>query len=225
MRNTGPITLQMPQNFPRMEPKMMGVLGGLDLHGKRRGISWTRLAATAASGQNLITLSQPVNWTAGDEIIITTTDRNLAHTERHRIASISNATVIYTATPLAYTHLVIQNTLPNGQMINVAAAVGLLTHNVRVINQNSGSSTSGFRIFAGAYQTSLLHIYSNNYYTTCYKGYLRISNTQFIGYGQLDDSYTTDQRSGIYMSALGDYNPNRATFIDSSSFDSGFNAG
>ncbi|CAF4813493.1 unnamed protein product, partial [Rotaria socialis] len=58
----------------------------------------------------------------------------------------------------------------------------------------------------------------------CYKGYVRISNTQFIGFGQFDDSYNTEQRAGIYFTGLGNYDPNRATYIDSSSFDGGNNA-
>ncbi|CAF1327808.1 unnamed protein product [Rotaria sordida] len=61
-------------------------------------------------------------------------------------------------------------------------------------------------------------------YNAYYKGYARLSNTQFIGYGQLADGYNSDQRSGIYMYHLGDYNPNRPSFIDACSFDGGFNA-
>jgi hypothetical protein len=224
MTNSGPITIQLPPGIPTMKPKMISVIGGLDLNGMPRGITWTRLAVTAASGQNVIILQQNVSWLIGNEIIITTTDTNISHTERHTIVNIQNGTIIYTATPLAYTHLVIQHTFTNGQMINVAAAVGLLTHNVRVINQNSGSSLVGFQIFITGYQTNLWDIYANQYYSTCYKGYVRITNTQFIGFGQLDDSYNTDQHSGIYLSQLGDYNPNRTTFINASSFDGGFNA-
>lgn len=224
MRNTGPLTIQLPQDLPAMEPKMIGVMGGLDLHGTPRGIAWTRLATTANSSQNVIYLSQRVNWNIGDEIIITTTDIELSHTERHRIVNIQNGMIIYTARALAYTHRVIQQTFPNGQTVNISAAVGLLTRNVRVINENSGSSLSGYRIHVTGYTTDTWHLYTGRYYATCYLGYVRISNTQFIGFGQFDDSYNTDQRSGIYMNTLGDYNFNRATFVDSSSFDSGFNA-
>lgn len=224
MRKTGPLTIQLPQDLPVMEPKMIGVMGGLDLHGTPRGITWTRLATTALSGQNQINLNQRVNWNIGDEIIITTTDTDLSHTERHRIVNIQNGMIITTATALAYTHRVVQRTFANGQNVNVSAAVGLLTHNVRVISENSGSNLQGFRIYVTGYTTNTWHLYSGNYYATCYLGYARISNTQFIGFGQFDDSYNTDQRAGIYMNTLGDYNLYRATFIDSSSFDSGFNA-
>ena len=223
MRKTSPVTISLPQDLPTMEPKMIGVMGGLDLHGTSRGITWTRLATTAVAGQNQINLSQRVDWNIGDEIVITTTDTDLSHTERHRIVNIQNGLVISTATVLAYTHRVIQQTFANGQRVNVSAAVALLTHNVRVINENSGSNREGFRIHVLGYTTNTWHLYTNLYYPTCYLGYVRISNTQFIGFGQFD-SYNTDQRAGIYFNNLGDYKSNRATFIDSSSFDSGFNA-
>ena len=203
---------------------MIGVMGGLDLHGSPRGITWTRLAVSALSGQNIIRLSQAVNWLIGEEILITTTDKTIAHTERHRIANIQNKTIIYTVAPLAYTHLVIAQTFPNGQSVRIAAAVGLLTHNVRVIDQNSGSSPVGFRIMVMSYQTNSWHLQGNNPYIACYKGYVRISNIQFIGFGRFDDSYNTEQRAGIYFNGLGDYNPNRDTYVNSSSFDGGFNA-
>ena len=224
MSNTGPLTVQLPLNLPRMETKMIGVIGGLDLHGIRRGISWTRLSSTALAGQTLLILSQPVTWLVGDELIITTTDTNIAHTERHRIASIQNGTRIRTVSPLSFTHLVLQTTFANGRAVSVAAAVGLLTRNIRIIDPNPGVTLSGFRILVGQYQTSVFHIYSNSYFNTCYKGYLRMSNTQLIGFGVLDDSYNTDQRAGIYITGLGDYNPLRDTFIDSCSFDGGCNA-
>ncbi|CAF3773857.1 unnamed protein product [Rotaria sp. Silwood1] len=224
LRYTGPVTMQLPWNFPVKESRTIGVLGGLDLHGRSRGITWTRLAVTAMSGQTVIILREPVSWVVGDEIIITTTDTSISHTERHRIINIENATIIHTEVPLAYSHLVIQHALANGQTISVAAAVGLLTRNIRVINQYQGSSLSGFRILITDYRTDVLHIYSNTMYNAYYKGYARLSNTQFIGFGQLNDGYYSDQQSGIYINHLGDYNSSRATFIDACSFDGGFNA-
>lgn len=226
MTESFPMTIQLPAEVPRVERKMIGVIGGLDLHGRARGIIWTRLATTAAAGQNSIVLSQSVNWVAGDHIVITTTDVKLQSTERHIIASIINGTIITTVNPLASTHVVLRHAFANGRSITVAAAVGLLTHNVRVINQNSGSSNSmtGFRIVATEYQTNASHMYSNTWYNACYRGYMRISYTQFIGFGVFDDSYNTDLRSGIYMNRLGDNTANRPTYIDFSSFDTGFNA-
>ena len=216
--------MSSPPNFPTMESKMIGVLGGLDLHGATRGTTWTRLAAFAASGQNSILLVEPVDWIPNDEIIITTTDSNIAHTERHRIASNVNGTTIRTVAPLTYNHIVIQEILGSGQEIRVAAVVGLLTRNVRVINQASSSSLSGVRILITQYRTTWWYASSGGWSSTNFKGYARLSNTQFVGFGIFDDSYNRDQRSGIFMDNLGDYDPQAPTSIDACSFDGGFNA-
>jgi hypothetical protein len=213
LTGNSPITVSLPFSLPSTDPRIIAVKGGLDLHGSPHNISWTRLAQTASSGDNLITLSQAVDWQTGDEIVITTTDTNILHTERHSINSVINATVILTVAPLAYTHIVIRQTFPNGQVVNVAAAVGLLTRNVRVINQNPAPNLFGIRIFIAESSPN-----SNN------KGYARLSNTQFIGFGKFDDTSSSDQQSGIYMSQLNDFDYQRPTYIDACSFDGGFNA-
>ncbi|CAF0965964.1 unnamed protein product [Rotaria sordida] len=218
------ITIELPNYFPLIESRVIAVLGGLDLHGSLRDISWTRIATTAVSGETLIILSEPVNWMIGDEFVITTTDRDISHTERHRIASIDNGTIIHTMVPLAYTHIVLRHTFPNGQTVNIAAAVGLLTHNVRVINQSPSPNLSGFRIFITQYSTSIWYSDTNQLVNTYYKGYARLSNTQFIGFAQFDDTTNSDQRSCIYMNNLNDWNSQRPTSIDACSFDGGFNA-
>ena len=223
MTGNGPVDISLPQNFPSMESKMITVLGGLDLHGLSHTKTWTRLAQTASSSTELIILSTPVDWQTNDEIIITTTDTAISHTERHRIARIINGTIIRTVNPLTYTHSVIQYTFVNGQKVNIAAAVGLLTRNVRIINQNPTSSLSGFKILITEYRTNIYYSDWGFARLTYYKGYARLSNVQFIGFGQFDDTSSSDQRAGIYMSQLGDWYWARQTYIDSCSFDNGFN--
>lgn len=172
----------------------------------------------------MITVTNTVNWLVGDEFIITTTDKDISHTERHRIARIDNGMTIYTVNPLAYTHLVLQTMLPNGRVIRIAAAVGLLTRNIRIISQNLPSRLSGFRIFITQYRTYIWYTSTNTSVYTHYKGYARLSNTQFIGFGRFDDTTNSDEQSGIYMNNLNDWNWQRPTTIDSCSFDGGFNA-
>ncbi|CAF3091006.1 unnamed protein product [Rotaria socialis] len=210
----------LPNNAGTLGPTVIGVLGGLDLHGIPRTVSWTRLGATAASGQNTIVLSQLVDWVVGDEIIVTTTDTSIGHTERHTIASV-NRTIITTQIALAYTHIVIDNVFPNGQVAQVAAAVGLLTRNVRVINRNPASDLFGFRILVTDYETNIWNPVMNQSMNTYYKGYARISDTQFIGYGQFVDAPNDDLREGIHLYNLGDWNASRPTYVDSCSFDGG----
>ncbi len=197
-------------------------MGGLDLHGLPRNVSWTRLGATALSNQNTIVLSKPVDWKVGDEIIVTTTDVSLSHTERQTIASISsNGTTITTVNALSYTHIVIREVFPNGQVVNVAGAVGLLTRNVRVINRSPASDLFGFRILITDYATNIWDSVASEYLFTYYKGFARISDTQFIGYGQFVDAADDDKREGIHMYNLGNWNASRPTYVNSCSFDGG----
>jgi hypothetical protein len=111
---------------------------------------------------------------------------------------------------------------PNGQVYYVAGAVGLLTRNVRVINQNPASELFGFRILVTDYGTDIWNAVANETLYTYYKGYARLSNTQFIGYGQFVDAPNDDKREGIHLYDLGDWNISRPTYVDSCSFDTGY---
>ena len=211
-------------NFPILQqPRMIGVLGLLSLHGAVRNVTWTRLALTASAGLNLIILNTPVDWQIGDEIIITTTDTILSHTERHRIAQIENGTNISTVDSLVYDHRVIQQTLSGRANVEVAAAVGLLTRNIRIINQVPTSDYSGFRIVVSLNQTSTFIPNRNTANYGLSKGSARLSNIQFIGFGQFDDSVLSDQYAGIYLNQLGNFSTAQATYIDRCSFDGGYN--
>ena len=215
LKGNTPIVYPIPFSIPSNDPRIIAVKGGLKLHGLTRTKTWVRLARTASSGESLISLNQTIHWRSGDQIIITTTDRIIAHTERHTIAEVINNTFIRTVNPLVYTHLVLQRTFSNGQTVSVAAAVGLLTHNIRIMNYNSEPNRLGARIFIAESSS-----FSNN------KGFAQLSEVQFVGFGKFDDTLSTDQQAGIYMSRLGDPDPygERTTFIDRCSFDGGFNA-
>ena len=220
------VNVLLPNNAGSIGPRVIGVLGGLDLHGISRNVTWTRIATTAAVGQNSITLSEPVDWVIGDEIVITTTDTRLNHAERHTIAGINVArTTVTLVNSLAYTHVAILNTFPNGRTFRVAAAVGLLTRNVRVINRSPASELFGFRILVTDYSANVWNPVANESLITYYKGYARLSNIQFIGYGQFVDAADEDKREGIHLYNLGHWNPSRPTYIDSCSFDGGYFSG
>ncbi|CAF3397266.1 unnamed protein product, partial [Rotaria socialis] len=217
------VNVLLPNNAGSIGQKVIGVLGGLDLHGMHRNVSWTRLATTASAGQNSITLSEPVDWLVGDEIILTTTDTRIDHVERHNITGISGGGTIITLTgALAYTHIVLHNVFPNGEIYHVAGAVGLLTRNVRVINGNPSLDKIGFRILVTDYATDVWNPVGSEYLTTYYKGYARISDTQFIGFGQYIDAPKEDRREGFHLFNLGSWNASRPTYINSCSFDTGY---
>ncbi|CAF0819146.1 unnamed protein product [Rotaria sp. Silwood1] len=217
------VNVLLPNDAGSVGPRVIGVLGGLDLHGIPRNVSWTRLATTALAGQNSITLSEPVDWIVGDEIILTTTDTRIEHVERHTIASISGGgTIIALVNNLAYQHIVIHNVFPNGAIYHIAGAVGLLTRNIRVINRSPSSEKFGFRILVTDYATNVWNPVGSEYINTYYKGYARLSNAQFIGFGQFVDAPNDDKREAIHLYNLGNWNASRPTYVDSCSFDTGY---
>ena len=65
-----------------------GVYGGLDLHGVKPNIKWSRLASTAMPGDTTLTLEDSVTWSAGDEVMLTTTDLNAWHTETFQVTNV-----------------------------------------------------------------------------------------------------------------------------------------
>jgi hypothetical protein len=217
------VNVLLPNNAGSLGPRVIGVLGGLDLHGIPHNVSWTRLATTASAGQTSITLTEAVDWIAGDEILLTTTDTNIEHFDRRTIASVSGGGTVLTLTAaLTYTHVVIHNVFPNGQIYHVAGAVGLLTRNIRVIGPAPASQQFGFRVLVTDYATSVFDIPSQSYFDTYYKGYARLSNAQFMGYGQFVDAPNEDKREAIHLYNLGDWNSSRPTYVDSCSFDTGY---
>lgn len=48
--------------------------GVLDLHGQTPKVFWTKINAHAEAGSSKLTLAQPVNWTAGQEVIVGPSD-------------------------------------------------------------------------------------------------------------------------------------------------------
>ncbi|CAF1672894.1 unnamed protein product, partial [Adineta ricciae] len=138
---------------------------------------------------------------------------SVSHTERHRIAEIINGTIIRTTNPLSYTHHVIRHSFANGSSAYVAAAVGLLTRNIRVLSSNSQSSLAGVKISitntTSIYRPDILHV--------------SLSNVQFIGFGQFSDALKNDENSGIFINSINASKSRWRTYIRDCSFDGGFN--
>ena len=55
--------------------------GELDLHGRPRQVTWTRLAETASGNASSITLQESVDWVPGDRIVIAPTGKDGNETE------------------------------------------------------------------------------------------------------------------------------------------------
>ncbi len=67
--------------YSELGVKGIGVFGQLDLHGKPRRVTWTRLNRSVEAGDRIIELSESVDWQIGEEIIITTTSFSMEETE------------------------------------------------------------------------------------------------------------------------------------------------
>ncbi len=122
-----------------MGSKFLGAMNGgtIHLHGPER-VSWTKLGATALAGAATLTLDDPVDWVAGEQIVITSTDTNWNHAEERVIGSVSGDGLTVTLTEaLKYTHTGVTetHTRPTDNKswsIELKAEVGLLSRNVKV---------------------------------------------------------------------------------------------
>jgi len=116
------------------------VMGDLEIHGTPVTPTWTRLAATAQVGTKTLTLATPVNWKAGDHIVIASTSDRPLESEENYVASVSGTTVVLTM-PLKFEHA---GTAPT------QAEVEDLTRNVVVTSGNLPIHSQGVMFLAGA---------------------------------------------------------------------------
>lgn len=80
--------------------------GGLDLHGAPRGDSWTQLNQTANAGDTQLTVQSPVDWVAGDVIVLAPTSYSTWEAEKLTITAISADKMTLTFTPaLQFKHI------------------------------------------------------------------------------------------------------------------------
>ena len=106
----------------------------LDLHGSSSNVIWTKLNETLTAGSNVIQLIEPVDWQPNDQIIIGATSFNVQQSETFVVDSISNDSMtIILSTYAQYDHLVYAETLPSGETYQIAAPVGIISHNVKII--------------------------------------------------------------------------------------------
>lgn len=122
--------------------KVLAVFPGgvLDLHGARR-TGWTRLAATASPGATALTLAGSPGWTAGDRVVLASTDFDPAEAEEAVVTAASGNQITLQA-GLKHEHWGTLQTIA-GRVVDERAEVALLTRNI-VIRGDSATSTGGF---------------------------------------------------------------------------------
>ena len=115
------------------------------------GTSWVRLAGISTD-QTTLTLSVPVpTWTAGDHIVVTTTDYMPTHNEERVIDHLVGNTMVVLTTPLASPHNASAYPLPRdtppsigprgSRTIDTRAAVGLLTRSIEILSEGKQPDT------------------------------------------------------------------------------------
>lgn len=205
------VLFELPSGFETLGGKSIGAYGGLDLHGAVRTVSWTRLAVTAVAGESSITLVEAVDWKVGEKITITTTSYVLEQTEVREIIAVSADMLTLTLTePLTYDHLAYSESFDEGTGYEIAAGVGLLTRNVKVVGAeyvDQASDLFGFRILVSDYSavTDDILLY--------YKGFARISNVEMEHFGQFDRGTGDDVKAGVLISNQGPFNATRPSYI------------
>ncbi|XP_060603397.1 fibrocystin-L-like isoform X3 [Ruditapes philippinarum] len=196
--------------------KAIGVFGGLDLFGKDVGTTWTELAATVNAGSNTITLKEQVQWSVDDEIVVGSTSFNAWQTESFKITAIASDTVTLTLNEtLKYKHIAHKETLANGLVISMGAAVGLLSHNIKIIGEDYDklyTESYGARVLVGLVKGGKTHT-----------GYARLSNVEFYHTGQEGYTDEYDPRFSVAFVAVGTVSDIRPSIVTKCSFHNGFN--
>ncbi|CAL1525941.1 unnamed protein product, partial [Lymnaea stagnalis] len=198
---------------PLLGSRFIGVFGGLQLHGKDRGIIKTSLATTVDSG-NQITVTDNVSWVPGDIILITTTDYNPWHTETFSISSIAGNTVTLNST-IKYRHIADSLTVGE-QVIQLRAVVALLTRHIKIEGEEYADlikDSYGARVVVG--QT----MYNDDQRS----GFAQISNVEFYHTGQEGFNENFDPRFSLaYIDVISTPGKIRYSYVKKSTFYSGF---
>lgn len=141
--------------------KLMAVFGNVTMYGKPRNTTWTRLGSTARAGWSNVTLSQAVDWSVGDEIVISATEYDASQAETAVIQSVSTVggrSVLVLNRVLSFNHscnnVAVEGWNGNGGSafgsgggngsISLCGVVGVLNRNVKLMGANVNASTVNY---------------------------------------------------------------------------------
>ena len=177
-------------NGPNVGAKALAVFARMQLIGRPRRVSWTRLSKNAEIGSNEITLEQSVDWEIGEQIVISTTTYESRQAEKFVISNVmNNGTVLTLVGALKFRH--IGGSYFVGQhVLKMAAKVALLSRNITIegVDDPVGSLATqsfGCRVLVGAYTDAK---------GVEYKGKAVISNVEFKSCGQYGWNENYDPR-------------------------------
>jgi hypothetical protein len=139
-----------------MGDNFIGAMNGgtIELYGKEK-MSWTHLGANATVGAKTITMSEPIDWEIGDEIVIVSSRTNWNEAEKRTITAISADKLKITfSEALKFPHFSTVKTYTRTKdsktwTADLRAEVGLLSHYIKVQgDQNSEQTGFGGHIMA-----------------------------------------------------------------------------
>ncbi|XP_067888793.1 PKHD1 like 1, tandem duplicate 1 [Heterodontus francisci] len=202
-------------NGPNQGSKVLGVFGGLDLHGIPHQVYKTKLGLTAPAGSINVTLAEAVDWQEGDEILVTTTSYSYKQTETKTIISVSfDRRTLVLNEPLSYTHIAETHEVKgSGQSYTLAADIGLLSRNIKITGHDHpgwAEELFGARVLVSSFYDDLE-----------YQGYARIEDVEFHHSGQKGYQDYFDPRYSVAFLNLGQITGNNS-YIRGCAFHHGF---
>ncbi|XP_066530272.1 fibrocystin-L-like [Hoplias malabaricus] len=203
-------------NGPNQGSKVLGVFGSLDLYGMPHSVYRTKLSSTASAGSISISLLDPVDWKAGDQIVLSTTSYDPGQTETRTITSVSSDGLTLTLDqPLSYTHIGENYTVTGtSQSYRLSGDVGLLSRNIKIIGEDYPSlltDSFGARVLVGAFSYGGIN----------YRGKAQIRDVEFYHTGQEGWTDYTDPRYSLAFLNLGVVAQNES-YVKGCSFHHGF---
>ena len=212
---------RLPNLGPVLGAKGLGVFGELSLHGRERYPTWTTLSTTATYGDTQLHLNQPVDWVAGEEIVVASSFFESLQTEEFTIVSISSDKLTLTVDKaISFTHLGgIQNI--GSYPVNISAEVGLLSRSIKILGTHPNASVDtadqqsyGCRVLVSTYFDN------GNMFT----GLAKLSGVEFKGCGQEGFVESIDPRYSLAFLNTGEVVDN-SSYIKSCSFHKGYSTG
>jgi len=132
-----------------LDDKVIFVGGEMSMVGQPRVAQWVRLSATAEAGDSVLQLDRPTDLEAGDRVSITPTEwpglgSNPVQYEEADVAAVSESgTRVTLAAPLAHRHFAGVIGAGRDSTVQLRAAVGVLTRNVRISGAMLPSPSQG----------------------------------------------------------------------------------
>jgi hypothetical protein len=136
-------------------------VGQLEIHGKKRLRTWTKLAETAYAGSRYIVTAEMVDFATGELLVLPGTERSggtsdspTFEIEEVYVASNHNGYNITLTEPLLYTHRSEIITI-EGREIDLRCEVGLLTRNIIIQGDQSNSIGQMFGVHTVAMMSGI----------------------------------------------------------------------